>query len=557
MNRAFIAFIAGVAMSISSCSEMTFDLPQGPQGASGQSAYSIWLEEVNSGHISWDKNKTAVVDFFMFLKGESGKSAYEEWKGFISTGLVDDPHAPDTKWLATRNSLADFYTFLTGATGAKGQTPHIGSDGNWWIGSVNTHIKAEAQLISIGANGNWFINGVDTGRPSRGTDGHTPLITIGANGNWLIDGTDTGKPSRGASGHDGHSPSITIGANGNIFIDGVDTGKPSMAEISIGANGNWLINGVDTGRRAVGQDAIPPVITIGANGHWFVDGIDTGKPSRGANGENGRTPTITIGDNGNIFVDGTDTGKKSKSEISIGENDNWWIDGKDTGHKAYATDGARGADGANGKDGASAYELWRQDLADKCGTATPLRGTDGKPWDCSKNTLADFWKFLQGQAGASTPPAPSLGESSPPTAPQSGTISTSEYRIYTTTEERYDGVDYIIEGESYSYESEGHVDLVAARSGGYFLEQIHFIEYDIDDSGKQKMSITSEDRKIITHGITLYTSYIGGGRWNTNTDISDNNERREELRNPSYNPIVKIKITYLNGAVRKTTNWID
>lgn len=505
MNRAFIAFIAGVAMSISSCSEMTFDLPQGPQGASGQSAYSIWLEEVNSGHISWDKNKTAVVDFFMFLKGESGKSAYEEWKGFISTGLVDDPHAPDTKWLATRNSLADFYTFLTGATGAKGQTPHIGSDGNWWIGSVNTHIKAEAQLISIGANGNWFINGVDTGRPSRGTDGRTPLITIGT-------------------------------------------------------NGNWLINGVDTGRRAVGQDAIPPVITIGANGHWFVDGIDTGKPSRGANGENGRTPTITIGDNGNIFVDGTDTGKKSKSEISIGENGNWWIDGKDTGHKAYAADGARGADGsngANGKDGASAYELWRQDLADKCGTATPLRGTDGKPWDCSKNTLADFWKFLQGQAGASTPPAPSLGEPSPPTAPQSGTIFTSEYRIYTTTEERYDGVDYIIGGESYSYESEGHIDLVAARSGGYFLEQIHFIEYDIDDSGKQKMSITSEDRKIITHGITLYTRYIGGGRWNTNTDISDNNERREELRNPSYNPIVKIKITYLNGAVRKTMNWKD
>lgn len=623
LGQACYAMLLTAGIAGSSCSEMTFELPQGPKGDSGQSAYALWLEEVNSGRIHWEKSKTAMVDFFMYLKGEhgaTGKSAYEQWVEFISSGDVDDPHTKGSKWSINRNSLADFYAYLTGATGSDGQTPHIGSDGNWWIGTINTRAKAEAQTISIGANGNWFINGIDTGKPSRGADGRTPLIaigdngnwfidgvdtgkksrteihigangniyidgvdtgrpsrgadgrspliTIGENGNWLVDGIDTGRPSRGRdgsngfNGQDGHTPIITIGDNGHIFIDGKDTGKKVRADISIGSNGNWFINGLDTGHRATGQPALPPTITIGANGNWFVDGVDTGKPSRGAkgaNGQDGHTPTITIGDNGNIFVDGVDTGKKSRSEVSIGENGNWWIDGRDTGRKAYATDGARGTDGTdgtNGKDGASAYQLWKQDLAEKCGTNAALRGTDNKPWDCSKNSLADFWKFLQGQSA----PAATTDNTSPKPAanePQSGTIAGSEYRVYTTTTEHYDGVDYVVGGEGYSYTAEGHISLQATNAGGYFLEQIALIEYQVDNSARQKKQVSLEDRRTITQGLLLYSTDIGGGRWNTDTDANDNLERREELLKPIYNPVFRMKITYLNGAVRKTSNWID
>lgn len=35
-----------------SCSRIGFDLPQGPQGASGKSAYEIWKEEVVGGRIN-------------------------------------------------------------------------------------------------------------------------------------------------------------------------------------------------------------------------------------------------------------------------------------------------------------------------------------------------------------------------------------------------------------------------------------------------------------------------------------------------------------------------
>ena len=47
-------------------------------------------------------------------------------------------------------------------------------------------------LPSIGSNGNWFIGGVDTGRKAigeEGPQGETP--EIGENGNWFINSTDT------------------------------------------------------------------------------------------------------------------------------------------------------------------------------------------------------------------------------------------------------------------------------------------------------------------------------------------------------------------------------
>lgn len=51
-----------------------------------------------------------------------------------------------------------------GQPGPAGLTPYIGDNGNWWIG------------------------GQDTGKPSQGTDGHSPVITADAAGNIYADG---------------------------------------------------------------------------------------------------------------------------------------------------------------------------------------------------------------------------------------------------------------------------------------------------------------------------------------------------------------------------------
>ena len=69
-----------------------------------------------------------------------------------------------------------------GQTGESGNTPEIKADGYWYIGGVNTGIKAEGadgddgQTPEIGTNGNWWIGGTDTGKKAQGVDGAAAVI---------------------------------------------------------------------------------------------------------------------------------------------------------------------------------------------------------------------------------------------------------------------------------------------------------------------------------------------------------------------------------------------
>lgn len=78
--------------------------------------------------------------------------------------------------------------------------------------------------------------------------------------------------------------------------------------------------------------------------------------------------------------------------------------GRDGRDGRDGVDGLNGRDGLNGKDGAnglSAYELWKADLAKRCGTPEALTDhRDGSKWDCERNSLDDFYEFLRGADGA-------------------------------------------------------------------------------------------------------------------------------------------------------------
>ena len=143
--------------------------------------------------------------------------------------------------------------------GVDGVTPHIGENGNWWIGETDTGIAASGGGTGvaphIGDNGNWFIGATDTGVKAvgvdgtdgvdgesgqNGTDGITPHI--GENKHWYIGITDTGISAEGVDGQDG--------ANG---LNGITP--------HIGDNGNWFIGETDTGIQAIGADG-----TDGDNG---------------------------------------------------------------------------------------------------------------------------------------------------------------------------------------------------------------------------------------------------------------------------------------------------
>ncbi len=83
-------------------------------------------------------------------------------------------------------------TGATGATGAQGPqgeaglTPFIGDNGNWWIGTTDTGVKAQGETGATGATG---------AQGPQGEAGLTPFI--GDNGNWWIGTTDTGVKAKG------------------------------------------------------------------------------------------------------------------------------------------------------------------------------------------------------------------------------------------------------------------------------------------------------------------------------------------------------------------------
>lgn len=58
-------------------------------------------------------------------------------------------------------------------------TPHIGSNGNWWIGSTDTGIKATGADGTNGVDGNDGRDGVDGKNGVDGKDG-----AAGQDGDW-------------------------------------------------------------------------------------------------------------------------------------------------------------------------------------------------------------------------------------------------------------------------------------------------------------------------------------------------------------------------------------
>ena len=114
----------------------------------------------------------------------------------------------------------------------------------------------------------------DAGAP--GKDGVTPHI--GANGNWYIGNDDTGKPSRGEQGAKGDKGDA--GADGKNGIDGVN-GKDGADGITphIGDNGNWFIGNDDTGKSSQGEQ--------GAKGDTGLQGPKGETGPKGPQGEAG------------------------------------------------------------------------------------------------------------------------------------------------------------------------------------------------------------------------------------------------------------------------------
>ena len=122
----------------------------GEPGADGKSAYEIWLELGNEG---------TEQDFINSLKGEQGPKGDKGDTGETGPAGTDGVAGVDGKsayqsWLDLGNegTETDFINSLKGKdgeNGADGQpgkdgiTPHIGDNGNWFIGEEDTEISVQ------------------------------------------------------------------------------------------------------------------------------------------------------------------------------------------------------------------------------------------------------------------------------------------------------------------------------------------------------------------------------------------------------------------------------
>lgn len=120
------------------------------------------------------------------------------------------------------NGKRSFLMQWGGGSGSDGLTPHIGENGNWWIGETDTLVKAagidgedgrEVELSVVGGYVVWryvgeaiwnnliLLSSLKGSDGLDGSDGLTPFV--GENGNWHIGTTDTGIKAAGTDGNDG------------------------------------------------------------------------------------------------------------------------------------------------------------------------------------------------------------------------------------------------------------------------------------------------------------------------------------------------------------------
>lgn len=168
-----------------------------------------------------------------------------------------------------------------GDPGADGVTPHIGANGNWFLGENDTGkpsrgekgekgdtgaIGPRGEAGPQGATGKDGTNGKDgvDGKPgAAGADGVTPHI--GDNGNWYIGSTDTGDPSRGATGAKGDTgatgPAGPVGPQGPAGAPGKDGAQGEKGDKGdTGTPGKAPVRGTDYWTAADKQEIVNDVL---------------------------------------------------------------------------------------------------------------------------------------------------------------------------------------------------------------------------------------------------------------------------------------------------------
>lgn len=330
---------------------VALDAITGGDGADGADGREVELQVAN-GYIQWRYTTGADTDWknlmpLSDLKGEDGEDGREvelkndgssilwryvgegddAWRPLVDLSDITGSDGADGKQVELRveggyiqwkyDADSDWQNLIAlsalqgikgdkgdkGDPGEDGDTPYIGDNGNWWIGGVDTGIKAEGSDGADGSDGSDGKDGQDGKDGEDGKDGLTPYI--GSNGNWWIGTTDTGIKAAGVNGADGKDGKDGIngkdgangknGANGKDGADGV-----GIADIKLGENGELIVTLTDGTEKNLGkvkgEDGVGiSGVSINENGELIVtltDGTELNAgavPTTGADDSNLKT----------------------------------------------------------------------------------------------------------------------------------------------------------------------------------------------------------------------------------------------------------------------------
>lgn len=369
-KKALLGFrVLLLAIIISSCGNMNFDLPYGPKGPRGRAAYDVWKEQVNKGQINWPKDQVEVSDYLVYIKGpkgdrgDDGLSAYETWKALIKDNNVPNPHVPGETWDSNRNSQTDFWDFLTGKDG---KTPYVGKNKNWWIGTTDTGVYAYGTIGKDGlsAYDRWLLD-VEAGKAIDNSGEVWPKTKKSLDDFFTY--------WKGKDGRLGLTPKI--GNDGNWWLGETNTNIPAQGQDGKSAYDLWAKD-VKEEKVLDNHGKVWDKTKFSKEEYWkYLHG------DKGPKGDSAYDLWKAEVEKGNIKVPGNETETWPVGDNSVAH---FW---------KYLT-------GPRGNNATSAYDLWKKDLHEKFGTPQQLIfHKTGLPWLKTKDKIDDFWEFVRGRDG--------------------------------------------------------------------------------------------------------------------------------------------------------------
>ena len=185
--------------------------PQGTDGKDGKDGKAFAIAKTFTSKANMSSDGLTDGDFVMIASevGDPDNASMYLWNGtefkfiadFSGAQGVRGPKGEDGKQGPQGDPGQPGQQGAPGAPGKDGITPHIGSNGNWYLGDQDTGKPSQGKQGPQGEPGKDGQRGVPG---ASGKDGDTPYI--GSNGHWYVGSRDTGKPSQGRAGTDGKTP---------------------------------------------------------------------------------------------------------------------------------------------------------------------------------------------------------------------------------------------------------------------------------------------------------------------------------------------------------------